>query len=294
MDDRLFLDAGSGIHPGALELNLSSPNVPALLRAFHLRPKKGLGQNFLVDPGALQKVTAAGEIDANTTVLEIGPGLGSLTGYLALAARRVVAVEIDAALLPVLEQVLAPHSNITIVQGDMLELDPGELIGEGDFVVVANIPYYITSALIRHLLEAGHKPTRLVLTVQREVANRICATPDDMNLLALSVQVFGKPRIVGQILAGAFYPPPDVDSSIVKIEIYPQPVIPFAQLETFFELARAAFGQKRKMVRNSISSGMHWPPEQTTILLEKAGIDPRRRAETIHLSEWKILTEILY
>jgi 16S rRNA (adenine1518-N6/adenine1519-N6)-dimethyltransferase len=268
------------------------PNVPALLRAFHLHPKKGLGQNFLVDPLALRKVAEAGEIDRTTAVLEVGPGVGSLTCFLARDARRVVAVELDSDLLPPLKLVTAPFSNVSLIQGDILELDTTDLMGEDGYRVVANIPYYITSSLIRHLLEAKCKPDRLILTVQKEVANRLCSTPDEMNLLALSVQVYGNPKIVGDIPSGSFFPPPDVDSSIVRIDIHASPVIPYSQLETFFKMAKAAFSQKRKMVRNSLAAGMHWKVEQTVDLLNKAGIDSHRRAETIDLVEWRTLVKI--
>ena len=266
-------------------------NVPALLRTYHLQPKKGLGQNFLIDPAALQQVVEAAEIGPQDTVLEVGPGLGSLTRGLAQKARRVVAVELDADLFPVLQHVLKDFPNVTLVQGDILELNPAELVGEPGYKAVANIPYYITSALIRRLLEASIKPARLVLTVQKEVARRLCAEPDDMNLLALSVQVYGAPRIVAEIPAEAFYPCPEVDSSIVRVDLFPTPVIHPAQLDTFFRLARGAFGQKRKMLRNSLSAALNRPSADVSTVLESAGIDPMRRAETLYLAEWRALIE---
>ena len=266
-------------------------NVPALLRSFHLSPKKALGQNFLIDPAALRRVVEAAEIGSQDTVLEVGPGLGSLTRDLAQVARRVVAVELDADMFPVLEQVLKGCSNVTLVQGDILDLNPVDLVGEAGYLVAANIPYYITSALIRHLLEAAIQPARLVLTVQKEVAARLCAVPDDMNLLALSVQVYGAPRTVSAIPAEAFYPRPEVDSSIVRVDLFPQPVIPAPQLDTFFRLARGAFGQKRKMLRNSLSAGLNRPAADVSRVLEAAGIDPMRRAETLNLAEWRALIE---
>jgi 16S rRNA (adenine1518-N6/adenine1519-N6)-dimethyltransferase len=301
-------------------LDLPPLDVPALLRAYGLRPKKGLGQNFLIDPTALKRVVAAAEIDPRDVVLEIGPGLGSLTRGLCRAAGRVVAVELDASLFPPLERVLATFDNVTLVQGDILKLDPAMLMGGDPYKVVANIPYYITSAVIRHLLEvkAGQgiasipgnvvlagsatlpsndvlpgsissRPERIVLTVQKEVAQRICALPGDMNLLALSVQVFGTPRLVASIPAGAFYPAPDVDSSVVRIDIAPNPLIAGDLLDRFFELARAGFGQKRKKLRNALSAGLKLSPEQVSTWLESAGIDPGRRAETLGLEEWQAL-----
>ncbi len=269
---------------------LSPLEISALLRAHGLRPKKGLGQNFLADPYALQQIIDAAEIPAEAAVLEIGPGLGSLTRYLATNARRVVAVELDKALLPVLEEVLAQFHNVSIVQGDILELNPAELIGEPGYLVVANIPYYITSAVIRHLLEAPVKPGRIVLTVQKEVAERIAAPAGKLSLLALSVQVYGQPKLAARIPAGAFYPPPNVDSTVVRVDLYPQPRIPAEQLDTFFKLAKAGFSQKRKTLRNSLSGGIGWKPERVEALLSSTGIDPMRRAETLNLEEWRELT----
>ena len=272
-------------------LNLPFLNVAALLREYGLSPKKGLGQNFLVDPEALRKIIQAADIPPGALVLEVGPGLGSLTRGLAQVARKVIAVELDEGLLPLLAQVLAGYQNVEIVKGDILELDPPHLIGESGYLVVANIPYYITSALIRHLLAPEIKPARIVLTVQKEVADRICAGPGDLSLLALSVQVYGEAKKVLRIPAGAFYPAPKVDSSVVRVDLYAQPLIASEDLDNFFKLARAGFSQKRKTLRNSLSAGLHLPPEQVVALLDTVAIDPRRRAETLSLGEWKSLVE---
>ncbi|MDT8898092.1 16S rRNA (adenine(1518)-N(6)/adenine(1519)-N(6))-dimethyltransferase RsmA [Thermanaerothrix sp. 4228-RoL] len=263
-------------------------NVPQLLRQHGLQPKKSLGQNFLYDPNVLQRIVAAAEIPPHATVLEVGAGLGTLTRYLAHAARRVVAVELDGRLIPLLHEVLAGASNVILLQGDILTLDLAPWLANADpLLVVANIPYYITSALIRRLLEGTVRPQRLVLTVQREVAERICAKPGDLSLLALSVQVYGQPRPVGRIPAGAFYPPPKVDSTILRVDLYPQPRLPAEELPTFFSLAQAAFAQRRKTLRNALAAGLGWPPARVEILLQQAEIDPRRRAETLNLEEWE-------
>lgn len=272
-------------------LNLPPLNIPDLLRRYGLRPKKSLGQNFLSDPVTLERITKAAEITSQTNILEIGPGLGSLTRYLAKAGREVVAVELDGRLLPVLEEVLSPWQNVRILQGDILELDPAALMPEKNYLVVANIPYYITSALLRHLLESKRKPARLVLTVQREVAERICAPAGDLSLLALSVQVYGHPKIVLQIPAGAFYPAPKIDSAVLRVDLYSTPPIPGKEIDIFFRLVKAGFSQKRKTLRNALSSGLRLPPTQTAALLEQAGIDPQRRAETVRLEEWQSLVK---
>lgn len=261
-------------------------SVPALMRKYGLSARKSLGQNFLLDEIALERVVAAAEIPADATVLEIGPGLGSLTRHLARVAAHVVAVELDGDILPALQEALGDAQNVTIIHGDILQQEMAGLIDEPGYLVVANIPYYITSAVIRHLLEAPVKPARLVLTMQKEVAERICARPGDLSLLALSVQVYGAPRPAARIPAGAFYPPPKVDSVVLRVDLYAQPRIPEDQLDAFFHLAKLAFAQKRKTLRNTLSAGLHWPPERAAALLAEAGIDPMRRAETLSLDEW--------
>ncbi len=261
-------------------------DIQSLLRKYGLHPSKGLGQNYLTDDHALQKIVRAADLKPADAVLEIGPGLGSLTRHLALAARSVTAVELDARLFPALTEALSTFQNVRLVQGDILKFDPAALMDAPEYLVVANIPYYITSAVIRHLLESSPRPRRVVLTIQQEVAERICALPGDMSLLALSVQVYGRPQIKERIPAGAFYPPPKVDSAVLTVDVYSEPVIPAALLNTFFALAKAGFSQKRKTLRNSISAGMRMPPAEAEKLLAAAGIDPQRRAETLSLDEW--------
>lgn len=266
--------------------------IQTLLRRHGVHPDRSLGQNFLVDEANLKKVVEVARISPTEEVLEIGAGLGSLTRYLALSARHVTAVELDGRLLPALKEVLAPFQNIAIIEGDILQINPASLIQTASYAVVANIPYYITSALIRHLLEAERKPSRLVLTVQSEVADRICAQPGELSLLALSVQVYGQPQIIDRIPAGAFYPPPKVDSTIICVSLLPQPRIPSSQIKSFFRLARAGFSQKRKNLRNALSAGLSWPKTQAEALLLAAGIDPTRRAETLSLEEWGGLVQM--
>jgi 16S rRNA (adenine1518-N6/adenine1519-N6)-dimethyltransferase len=267
-------------------------DIPFLLKKYGLHPSKGLGQNFLTDHNALQEIVRAGEINPDDAVLEIGPGLGNLTRCLAMEARLVTAVELDGRLFPALTDILAPYKNIHLVQGDILQLDPAALVDAPDYLVIANIPYYITSAVIRHLLESSRRPRRIVLTIQQEVAERICALPGDMSLLALSVQVYGKPQIRARIPSAAFYPSPKVDSAVLSVEVHPQPVIPVRSLVVFFALAKAGFSQKRKTLRNSISAGMRMPPARAEELLAAAGIDPQRRAETLDLNEWGKLSRL--
>jgi 16S rRNA (adenine1518-N6/adenine1519-N6)-dimethyltransferase len=269
-------------------------DVPGLLRRFELHPKKSLGQNFLVDEGALAKIAEAADLTASDTVLEIGPGLGSLTQHLAAIARRVIAVEIDSHLIPVLHSQLADWTNVEIVQGDILKIDPATLLREATtYKVVANIPYYITSGIIRHLLEAAIKPSLMVLTIQQEVAERIIAQPDDMNLLAVSVQFYGSPRIVTNIQAGAFYPAPEVDSAVVRIDLDAKPRVAVKSVDTFFSVVKAGFSQKRKQIHNSLVGGLGKPREEIDRLLQAGNIDPKRRAETLTLEEWAGLANLV-
>ena len=209
-----------------------------------------------------------------------------MTRYLSVSAHQVVAVELDLKLVSVLQTILKPYANIRLIHGDILKLSPKELGLPVDYIVAANIPYNITSAIIRHLLKSEPKPRRIVLTVQKEVAERICATPPDMSLLSLSVQVYGTPRIMAHIPAEAFFPAPKVDSAVVRIDILPSPAIELHLLDDFFQLIKAGFSQKRKTLRNSLSAGLKISTMEAESLLAKAEIDSKRRAETLNLNEW--------
>ncbi|MFN8382909.1 MAG: 16S rRNA (adenine(1518)-N(6)/adenine(1519)-N(6))-dimethyltransferase RsmA [Anaerolineales bacterium] len=271
--------------------NIPPLNAAAVLKRYGLRADKALGQNFLQDETVLEKIADAAEILEDDCVLEIGPGLGSLTRYLAASAQKVTAVELDRDLLAPLQAVLQPYQNVRVVHGDILKLSISELIDQPNYIVAANIPYNITSAIIRHLLEGDIKPRRVVLTIQKEVAERICAKPGDLSLLALSVQVYGKPSIAAKIPAGAFHPAPKVDSAILRIDIYGEPLVSHNLLNTFFKLTKAGFSQKRKTLRNSISSGLHISTAEAEALLTSTGIDFMRRAETLSIEEWKSLCQ---
>lgn len=267
-----------------------SRKIVSLIKEYGIRPQKSLGQNFLIDPVHIKKVVNSAELSGDEEVLEIGPGVGNLTYFLAKIAHKIVAVELDPYMIPPLKEYLSSFTNITIIEGDILKQDINKIITSSNYVVVANIPYYITSKLIRHLLEASRKPDRIILTVQSEVALRICASPPDMNLLGLSVQVYGEPRIVTKIPAGAFYPKPKVDSSIIRIDILPIPRIKKTWINDFFALAKAGFKQKRKNLRNSLSAGLSLTKSEVDSLLLCARIDPSRRPQTLNFTEWELLT----
>jgi len=263
-------------------------DAAAVLKRFHLHADKSLGQNFLQDASALEDIALAADIQEDDSILEIGPGLGSLTRYLAFSAKQVTAVELDPSLIAPLRAVLTPYPNVRVMHGDILKTAISEIMDQPNYLVVANIPYYITSAVIRHLLESDptRRARRIVLTIQKEVAERICAKAGDLSLLALSVQVYGKPTLASIIPAAAFHPAPKVDSAILRIDIYNEPLIPRESLKTFFTLTKAGFGQKRKTLRNSLSSGLHIPTTASEALLTSAGIDFMRRAETLSIDEW--------
>ena len=277
-------------------------DVRELLERYDIRPSKGLGQSFLVAEWAYERILEAAQLSADDVVLEIGPGLGTLTHRLAQAARHVIAVELDERMVNILNDTLVGHDNVTVHQGDILETDLAQLlepwIGPArpavSYKVVANLPYYITSRALRHLLTAPVRPERLVLMVQREVADRIVATPGDMSLLAVSVQVFGAPERVCRVPANAFYPRPNVDSAVLAVDIYAEPRVPDALLRRFFQVARAAFQQKRKQIHNSLVANLSLNRETVTDALEQAGIDRQRRPQTLSIDEWARLTVALY
>lgn len=270
-----------------------TPDFRAILEKHQIRLKKSLGQNFLLNPAYLRRIIQAAELPQGAEVLEIGSGIGSLTYEIARDAAKVVSVEIDQNLFGALQEALAGVPNVTLVNADILERDAETLGLRDGYFVIANIPYYITSAIIRHLLEGKVRPKRIILTIQSEVAERICADDDKMSLLALSVQVFGKPREAFRVPASAFIPQPEVDSTVLVIDVYPQPVIHQEYLSLFFRLAKAGFAQKRKMLRNSLTSALRLQPNEVETILSEAGIDPKRRAETLALAEWRTLCGVV-
>jgi 16S rRNA (adenine1518-N6/adenine1519-N6)-dimethyltransferase len=272
-------------------------SVMELVRRYQIDPKKSLGQNFLIDTSHLDRIVAAADLEPTDIVLEIGPGLGTLTRRLAAQAGHVVAVELDDRLIALLRADFADQPHVQIVHNDILEIAPPTLLraelpefeSRAHYKVVANLPYYITSLVLRHLLETSQPPSLAVLMVQKEVAERICAAPGDLSLLALSVQFYAIPRIVQRVPAGAFYPPPKVDSAVLRLDVRPQPAVTAVSPQKFFAVARAGFGQKRKQLANSLSAGLKLPKAAVQEALARAAIDPKRRAETLALDEWGML-----
>jgi 16S rRNA (adenine1518-N6/adenine1519-N6)-dimethyltransferase len=255
-----------------------------LLRQFDLRARKGLGQHFLIDGEVLRRIISAAELTSSDVIVEIGPGLGILTRELAQKAGQVIAIELDNKLAALLKQTLASFDNITIINKDVLKIEPKNLANA--YKLVANLPYYITSPVLRHFLEASARPRLMILMVQKEVAETIVAKPGRMSLLSVSVQFYGEPRIISIVPAECFYPAPKVDSAIVRIDPSPQPRVAVADEGGFFELVRAGFTAPRKQLANSLAQGLGVSKAEVLPLLERANIEPRRRAETLSLEEW--------
>jgi len=259
-----------------------------LLRRSGLRARKRLGQHFLIDEGVLYRILDAAALKPDDTVVEVGPGLGVLTEELAERAGRVIAIELDDKLAEILKQDLTALDNVRIINGDILKIDPASLLPEQsrNYKVVANLPYYITSPVLRHFLEADTPPQLLVVMVQKEVAEEIAARPGRMSLLSVSVQLYGKPEIVEYVPAASFYPAPEVDSAILKVVPYTRILIEVTDRESFFTLVRAGFSAARKQLANSLTQGLSLSKAETLSLLEGAEIEAKRRAETLSIEEW--------
>ncbi|MBI2856267.1 MAG: ribosomal RNA small subunit methyltransferase A [Chloroflexi bacterium] len=260
------------------------------LHASHVSPSKALGQHFLVDQGALRRVLAAADVTAGDVAVEVGPGTGLLTRLLAQTGARVLAVELDGNLVARLNEELGSFPNLTVVHADAREWDPTE-VGV-PYKVVANLPYYAATPIVRRFLECSAPPSLMVVTVQREVAQGMAAPPGRMRLISVAVQLYGRPRIVGYIRPGSFRPSPKVTSAIVRIEVYPRPALPLDDTEAFFQVVRGGFSSPRKQLRNSLGHSFSLTGTRAEDLLRQAGIDPRLRAEALSLEDWGRLYDV--
>lgn len=279
---------------------METPPVKALLQQFGLKAKKRLGQHFLVDEDILECILSAAELSRKDIVVEVGPGLGILTKRLAEVAGKVIAVELDFKLVRMLRESLASFPNVEIIHADILKIAPQQLLGDyltipelaQGYKVVANLPYYITSPILRHFLEARAKPSLMVVMVQKEVGEAIAANPGKMSLLSVSTQFYSKPTIIAFVPAGSFYPPPKVDSLILRLDVYSKSPIEVCDVDSFFDIVSCGFRSPRKQLRNSLAQALGMSPSQVALLLGRAGIEARRRAETLNLGEWKELWEV--
>ncbi|MDY6835442.1 MAG: 16S rRNA (adenine(1518)-N(6)/adenine(1519)-N(6))-dimethyltransferase RsmA [Chloroflexota bacterium] len=276
------------------DLEQPTREIKEVLREQRVRPKKSLGQRFLIDEVIVDHVIKAAELYQDDVVVEIGPGLGVLTRELAKRVQRVLAVEVDRKLAAKLRQDMAQYSNVSVVRADILETDPSTLIlpSTPAYKVVADIPYYITSPIIRHFLEASLRPERMVLMVQREVAEAIVAQPGKMSLLAISVQYYAEAEIIANVPAESFYPIPKVDSAVLRVHVRSHPALEVDDTDQFFAVVKSGFNTPRKQLRNSLANGLGISTAESGSLLEKASIMATRRAETLSLQEWARLYEV--
>ena len=260
---------------------------------------KGFGQNFIVNPGVCPKIVEAAGIGPEWGVLEVGPGIGVLTRELARRAARVVAVEVDNRLPPLLAETLAGYDNVEIVMQDILKVDIAALIREKfagmPVAVCANLPYYITSPILMRLLEEKLPIRQITVMVQKEAAERICAAPGTRQAGAISYAVayYAKPQVLFSVQPGSFYPPPKVTSAVIRLEVHPEPPVPVPDEAAYFRLVRAAFGQRRKTAANAISAGLGLPKAQVTAAMEQAGLPATARPEQLTLEQFAALSRAL-
>lgn len=266
-----------------------------IMKAFHLRASRRLGQNFLISPSVVDEIVDAAKVRTGDRVLEIGPGIGTLTQGLAEAGADVTAVELDRKLLAVLSKTLHDYENVHVVYGDILKVDICDLMGEAPFKVVANLPYYITTPIIMTLLEKRLPISKIVTMVQREVALRMTATPGgkDYGSLSVAVQYYTRSSIVTDVPPRSFLPPPEVMSSVIVSDVLPSPPVDVKDEVLFFRVVRAAFGKRRKTLANSLT-GLSLPRHVILAALERAGIDASRRAETLTLDEFSRVGDAIH
>lgn len=251
-------------------------------------PKKSLGQHWLHDDASLEAMISAGEVNSDDVVLEVGPGLGTLTKKLCKKARRVIAVELDDTLVSELAR-RVKAGNLEVVHQSILEYELSRL--PYGYKVIANIPYYLTSNLVRRLLESTNQPSNITLLVQKEVAQRVVASPGQMSILSVSVQYYGSAQLKEEVPARLFTPPPKVDSQIIQIIPYTKSLFPDVDTEVFFKIVKAGFSEKRKKLRSSLSGSLHLTKEQVDTWLQKAEISPDARAQELTLEDWYRLTK---
>jgi len=250
------------------------------------RTKKYLGQHWLFDGPTLREIIDASGLSSADTVLEIGPGRGPLTELLSQKAARVVAVEKDSDLVPTLKVQFILQENVEIIQADIMSFDLRSL--PSNYLVVANIPYYLTSAIVRLLMESTNPPKKLVLLIQKEVAERICAQPGQMSVLALSVQLYAKPEYIATVTKDKFQPPPKVDSAILRLTRLDKPLLE-VDSQKFMQLVKAGFGEKRKTIRNSLAGGLRINAGEVSKLLSEAKIPESSRAQELTFQQWERL-----
>ena len=282
--------------------NLGIPqNTIAVLQKYHFNFQKKYGQNFLVDPGVLERIVSASQITEDDCILEIGPGIGTMTQYLAEKAGKVIAVEIDKALIPILEETLSPYKNVMVINGDILRTDINELVRERNqgrpIKVVANLPYYITTPIIMTLFETQVPLISVTVMVQKEVADRMKVGPGtkDYGALSLAVQYYARPEVVANVPPNCFIPRPGVGSAVIRLVRYEEAPVKVRDERKMFGLIRAAFNQRRKTLINSLgnASELHISKEEAARALEKLGLPSTVRGEALTLEQFAVLSDLL-
>lgn len=274
-------------------------NTIAVLQKYNFIFQKKFGQNFLIDTHVLEKIVDAAQITDEDCVLEIGPGIGTMTQYLAESAREVVAVEIDRALIPILQDTLSAYDNVTVLNADIMKVDVGQIVRDRNqgkpIKVVANLPYYITTPIVMSLLE-NHVPLQsITIMVQREVADRMQVGPGtkDYGALSLAVQYYARPEIVAHVPSNCFMPRPNVDSAVVRLTRYQESPVEVQDEKYLFALIRASFNQRRKTLANGLANGVGIPREQVTAALEEMGLSATTRGEALTLEQFALLSNLL-
>ncbi|TDX51289.1 16S rRNA (adenine(1518)-N(6)/adenine(1519)-N(6))-dimethyltransferase RsmA [Orenia marismortui] len=279
-------------------MEIANPsNTKEILRKHNLNLKKSLGQNFLIDNNILDKIVETANLTENDTVIEIGPGIGSLTQKMAKVANKVIAVELDNRLIPVLNEIFEGYNNVEIVHGDALEVDFSQLV-EGSFKIVANLPYYITTPIIMRLLEEGFNVEEIVVMVQKEVGERMVASPGgkDYGILSIGVQYHTKAEISFIVPPSVFIPQPKVESAVINLKVDKEAAVDLIDEDFFFKIVKSAFHQRRKTIRNSLTKApyINLSRDQVDQALEEVGIDSRRRAEKLSIEQFAKLSNVLF
>lgn len=280
-----------------------------ILKQYKIAPKKSLGQNFLMDTNILRKIIAGADLGENDGVIEIGPGIGALTEQLAKKVNKVVAIEIDRTLLPVLQETLGAYPHVEIVHADVLKTDLHQLIVEKfsevtSISVVANLPYYVTTPILMKLLEEHLPLKNIVVMIQKEVAERIAASPGnkDYGSLSIAARYYAEPEIVGKVPPSVFVPQPNVESAVLKLQVRQMPPVEVADEQLFFRIVRVSFAQRRKTLFNNLTRQISFTGIETEAankerwmsLLNQAGIDPNRRGESLSIEEFASLSNLAY
>lgn len=279
-------------------LRLSSPRtIKYIMEKYGFKFSKSLGQNFLIDDQVIEDIMEGADVGSEDCVLEVGPGIGVMTQALAERAEKVVSVEIDSSLLPVLDETLAPYNNVKIINSDILKIDLRQLIEE-EFngrrpKVVANLPYYVTTPIIMMFLEEGIPVTDIVVMVQKEVAERIVSAPGNKiyGALSVAVQFYSEPSVIVKAPKGLFMPQPKVDSLVVRMKIRETPKVDVKNRKLFFRVVKAAFGMRRKTLLNALSAGLGISKDMVNEVMGACDIDPKRRGETLSIEEFGLLAD---